>query len=59
MTSDHYVKLCNQKMARKEVVMEEKNKKESMIASKEVQTIKKIEKMLEMLKVEGHGVEFF
>jgi len=39
--------------------MEEKNKKESMIASKEVQTIKKIEKMLEMLKVEGHGVEFF
>jgi hypothetical protein len=33
-------------MARREVVMEEKNKKESMIASKEVQTIKKIEKCL-------------
>jgi hypothetical protein len=60
MTSDQYVKVCKQKMARKEVVMKGgKNKKESMIASKEVQTIKKNKKMLEILKVEGHGVEFF
>ncbi len=42
MTSDQYVKVCKQKIACKEVVMKEgKNKKESMIASKEVQTIKK------------------